>query len=347
MDIRVIDSVGKEKNYNIEAFHKDVISFGRQSDNDIVLNKDYVSRIHGVIYRDNEGYHIEDLGSTNGISVNGIKIKNTWIKEGDSIMISGDGGSYDYIEFVFYTPSNYIQNTPDQRTVNRYSSMQDTPNQNAMNQYNYMSPMPPQPMYGNGHYQQNYIAQGMAYSANSNMQWYKAVIYFLLFAWAFVYLMMGIDFYNNYSAINKIQTGMEEFFDYNLDYDELSEIYGYKIMYIAGIIASVSMIFYAMFVRWKLAGFKKGSLLSYYILSIVNALICTYYYFCLIKNGFAGYRTSSYYDIYNYGINFGKYDDSDTIQAAIIILIVNLFIAIVYVVINKMYFDKRKDMFIR
>lgn len=34
--------------YNLEQFNKEVVSFGRQPDNDIILDLDFISRIHGV-----------------------------------------------------------------------------------------------------------------------------------------------------------------------------------------------------------------------------------------------------------------------------------------------------------
>ena len=67
MDIIVVDPNGNQRKYNIEAFQKEVVSFGRQPDNDIVFNYDFVSRVHGVIYREGMQYYIEDMNSTNGI----------------------------------------------------------------------------------------------------------------------------------------------------------------------------------------------------------------------------------------------------------------------------------------
>ena len=40
----------KSESYNLEQFQKEVVSFGRQPDNDIVLDLEFVSRIHGVFY---------------------------------------------------------------------------------------------------------------------------------------------------------------------------------------------------------------------------------------------------------------------------------------------------------
>ena len=57
MDIIVVDPNGNQRKYNIEAFQKEVVSFGRQPDNDIVFNYDFVSRVHGVIYREGMQYY--------------------------------------------------------------------------------------------------------------------------------------------------------------------------------------------------------------------------------------------------------------------------------------------------
>lgn len=50
------------------------VSFGRHTDNDLVLDSQMISRRHGRLVRDGARYYIEDLGSRNGILVNGRKI---------------------------------------------------------------------------------------------------------------------------------------------------------------------------------------------------------------------------------------------------------------------------------
>ena len=50
------------------------ITIGREVDNMLQLESEGVSRHHGRIYCENGSYFIEDLGSTNGIKVNGTKI---------------------------------------------------------------------------------------------------------------------------------------------------------------------------------------------------------------------------------------------------------------------------------
>ncbi|RPJ07134.1 MAG: FHA domain-containing protein, partial [Spirochaetaceae bacterium] len=53
------------------------IIVGRNPESGIMMTDDHVSRIHCVIYKKNNMYYIEDLGSSNGTFVNGEKIENS------------------------------------------------------------------------------------------------------------------------------------------------------------------------------------------------------------------------------------------------------------------------------
>lgn len=79
----------KSESYNLEQFQKEVVSFGRQPDNDIVLDLEFVSRIHGVFYMEEGIWYVQDLNSTNGILVNGNRVEQYAIEEGDCICIQG------------------------------------------------------------------------------------------------------------------------------------------------------------------------------------------------------------------------------------------------------------------
>jgi pSer/pThr/pTyr-binding forkhead associated (FHA) protein len=66
---------------------QDEIIIGRDSGNDVQIDNVAVSREHAKIIRDKHYYFIEDLESTNGTFVNGIRINNKYLKEDDEISI--------------------------------------------------------------------------------------------------------------------------------------------------------------------------------------------------------------------------------------------------------------------
>jgi pSer/pThr/pTyr-binding forkhead associated (FHA) protein len=66
--------------------NKTTICIGRNKDNDICLVNDSISSHHAEIHRRRDGtFSIVDLGSTNGVLVNNIKITQLGIKDGDLI----------------------------------------------------------------------------------------------------------------------------------------------------------------------------------------------------------------------------------------------------------------------
>jgi len=65
----------------------DEIEIGRSSELDMVLVEDMVSRRHARIAAQHGELEIEDFGSTNGTFVNGKKIKEANLEEGDRILI--------------------------------------------------------------------------------------------------------------------------------------------------------------------------------------------------------------------------------------------------------------------
>ena len=80
-----------EKVYRIE---KPVIKIGRQLDNDIIVEDKRVSRYHAQIkFESNGQFTIYDLGSTNGITINGRPgMRQHTLRVGDHFTI----GSYDF-----------------------------------------------------------------------------------------------------------------------------------------------------------------------------------------------------------------------------------------------------------
>lgn len=70
---------------------RDVVSIGRDASNDIALDEPSISRRHAqLIYREG-GFYIQDLGSANGVVVNGTPIQGSIrIGPGDRIALSRD-----------------------------------------------------------------------------------------------------------------------------------------------------------------------------------------------------------------------------------------------------------------
>lgn len=78
--------------------NKDHIIVGREVKCHIMLNDNSVSRQHSSVTRLAEGYLLKDMGSSNGTYVNGHRIQEALLKDGDRISI-GD------CEFWFEAPS--------------------------------------------------------------------------------------------------------------------------------------------------------------------------------------------------------------------------------------------------
>jgi Protein of unknown function (DUF3662)/Inner membrane component of T3SS, cytoplasmic domain len=63
------------------------VVLGRSREADIVLADPNVSRRHAELRRDESGWHVVDLGSTNGIKVNGRRVDQSGLSPGDQITI--------------------------------------------------------------------------------------------------------------------------------------------------------------------------------------------------------------------------------------------------------------------
>lgn len=77
-----------EKNRIFELEEGEII-IGRGPECGIQLSIDNVSRKHARLIFDNEEYHIEDLGSSNGTYVNGIEVVKCSLRSNDQIDIGG------------------------------------------------------------------------------------------------------------------------------------------------------------------------------------------------------------------------------------------------------------------
>jgi pSer/pThr/pTyr-binding forkhead associated (FHA) protein len=106
---------------------RDEITIGRQDGNTIRLTERNVSRRHARLVRQNGNVLIEDLGSYNGVRVNGEKISGpTRIKEGDLVEIGDyDLGIQGKFDGPVTTPS---MGTPRQQATIPPGSMRTAPN---------------------------------------------------------------------------------------------------------------------------------------------------------------------------------------------------------------------------
>ncbi len=77
-----------EENKVIELGEEEVI-IGRGSSCKLRLPSKSVSRKHARIFFRNDEYYIEDLGSTNGTYVNGIRVVKCALRRNDLIYLGG------------------------------------------------------------------------------------------------------------------------------------------------------------------------------------------------------------------------------------------------------------------
>ncbi len=64
-----------------------VTSIGRRSENDITIDLPFVSAIHSIIQPQPDGWHLRDMGSRNGTSVNGALVKECTLRDGYQVGI--------------------------------------------------------------------------------------------------------------------------------------------------------------------------------------------------------------------------------------------------------------------
>lgn len=71
------------------VFDQSVITIGTMDDNDIVISDDTASRHHCRIVQEDTDYVVTDLGSTNGLYVNGVRVREAYLDPG---LVLGVGG---------------------------------------------------------------------------------------------------------------------------------------------------------------------------------------------------------------------------------------------------------------
>ena len=105
--------------------NKDHMIIGREVKCAIMLNDNSVSRQHSSITRLAEGYLLRDLGSSNGTYVNGQRVQEYLLCDGDRVSI-GD------IEFWFEAPADENAKTPIGMTSSGESSSKSSAGSTSM-----------------------------------------------------------------------------------------------------------------------------------------------------------------------------------------------------------------------
>jgi HD-GYP domain-containing protein (c-di-GMP phosphodiesterase class II) len=93
------DPNGEEQ---MRGLAEEIFRIGRYEGNDLAFDNPYISRYHAEISSQGAAYQIRDLGSTSGTFVNGERIKQRNLKDGDHIRLGRGRG----IELVFHGDSS-------------------------------------------------------------------------------------------------------------------------------------------------------------------------------------------------------------------------------------------------
>lgn len=72
-----------------------VVSIGRQADCTIVLADPNVSRVHAEVRPAGDGFVVADLGSTNGTKVNGVRVAEHELHDGDEVRFGNTAARFE------------------------------------------------------------------------------------------------------------------------------------------------------------------------------------------------------------------------------------------------------------
>ncbi len=131
----------------IFPLEKNEIFLGRDLTNDIVVNDAEISRRHARLVRQDSGYVIEDLGSTNGTHVNGQRISTPYALRGGETITLGEHVSLAY-EAKSYDPDATIAASQATEAANFPPPIQPAvPPPSPPPPPSSAAPMPPPPSY--------------------------------------------------------------------------------------------------------------------------------------------------------------------------------------------------------
>ncbi|MCM1171260.1 MAG: FHA domain-containing protein [Clostridium sp.] len=312
MKITVRDGDKPSYEVDLDRFGKDVISFGRQSDNDIVLQSPYASKIHGVLYAENGKYYVEDLDSTNGLCFYGKRFKKHMLKDGDVIVIQG-------------SKNNNNNNVEIRFRLDRQDNMML-----AYPQQTYLWQTYPQQMYP----QQTYPQPMYLLGPQPKMGWFNFIIWVQLFFLAIVSLYIAVV----YISAADFDTDGVKYVDDILGM-KFSEFYSEMsfYMYLQGFVSILCAVL-CIYVRMQMAAYKKNAFREYAVTIVLfNGLLL--FKVCVIDVPLMLIDNNPFqFAANNFEYELSTEDYSYIVGAIMFVLI--------YLLANKQYFDKRKHLFV-
>ena len=96
-------------NQQIFPIEKPVVTIGRNMNNDIVINDKFVSRNHAEIRLEDGKFHIRDLESTSGTSLNRKRVQHGRLYSGDMISVA-------HVPILFIDEGWELDNDPNIKT---------------------------------------------------------------------------------------------------------------------------------------------------------------------------------------------------------------------------------------
>lgn len=82
--LEVVEGPGKGTRFKLDGQSYDL---GRGAQADLLLDSDEVSRLHAKLTRTDGEYTIEDAGSRNGITLNGLRVHAAVLRDGDEVQL--------------------------------------------------------------------------------------------------------------------------------------------------------------------------------------------------------------------------------------------------------------------
>jgi transcriptional regulator with GAF, ATPase, and Fis domain len=94
----------------VREFDQPVVTIGAMDDNDLTISEETVSRYHCKIFQEDSAYLVRDLGSTNGTSVNGVRLREAWLNPDCEIYLGNCR-----VTFHAYDEEVEIKASPEER----------------------------------------------------------------------------------------------------------------------------------------------------------------------------------------------------------------------------------------